>query len=91
MTNITIERSAVEQALGALVRAEQMYGQPNQAIQDTLREALEQSTQQEPICKHSLQVWAIPHGKGNGQFSWEPQDELTKRLASRPGKIPRGQ
>jgi hypothetical protein len=34
------ERAAMEQALGALVRAEAMYGQPNADIQTALREAL---------------------------------------------------
>lgn len=39
---ITLPRAWVEQALGALVRAEMMHGQPNQAAQDALRAALEQ-------------------------------------------------
>lgn len=40
MNTITIERELLEQALGALVRAEMMYGQPNQAVQAALRAAL---------------------------------------------------
>ena len=34
-------RAAMQQALGALVRAEAMYGQPNTDIQAALREALD--------------------------------------------------
>lgn len=44
------QRAAMEQALGCLVRAESMYGQPNAAQQDQLRAALaEPASAQEPI------------------------------------------
>lgn len=45
-----IDRSVIEQALAAFVRAEVMYGQPNFDIQDKLREALAQPARQE-LCK----------------------------------------
>ena len=40
MTTITIERELLEQALANMVRAELLYGQPNQAIQEAIRAAL---------------------------------------------------
>ena len=40
---------AARQALGALVRAEAMYGQPNADIQTALREALAEQAEQEPV------------------------------------------
>ena len=40
MTTITIPRALLEQALANMVRAELLYGQPNQAIQEAIRAAL---------------------------------------------------
>ena len=40
MTTITIDRALLEQALASMVRAELIYGQPNQAIQEALRAEL---------------------------------------------------
>jgi hypothetical protein len=47
---ILIDCSVVEQVLGALVRAEMMYQQPNKTLQAALRAALEQPQgEQEPV------------------------------------------
>jgi hypothetical protein len=42
------QRAVVQQALGALVRAEEIYGQPNSDIQAALRQLLEEAQVQEP-------------------------------------------
>lgn len=50
-----------------------------------LQEALAQP-QQEPTCKHDLQVWV----QRTGQFSWEPQDERfwTRMQPAQPQQEP---
>ena len=47
MTTITIPRALLEQALAFMVRAEMMYGQPNQAVQAALRAELAKPEQEE--------------------------------------------
>lgn len=63
----------MEQALGCLVRAESMYGQPNAAQQDQLRAALAEPAVQEPrnhVGNSSFESWYAdydPIGKGDKQ------------------------
>lgn len=49
---ITIERSVLEQALANMVRAELLYGQPNQAIQEAIRAALEAPATAPELSQH---------------------------------------
>lgn len=56
---------AARQALGALVRAEAMYGQPNADIQTALREALAEQAEQEPLMDYE-RINALREGEQNG-------------------------
>ena len=68
------ERAAMQQALGALVRAEAMYGQPNADIQTALREALAEQAEQEPV----------------GYFAYDEEHDIWEELTgpNAPGATP---
>ena len=71
---------AARQALGALVRAEAMYGQPNADIQTALREALAEQAEQEPV------AWALMHSLGiefSSRFPIQETREAAEELARR--------
>ena len=65
---------AARQALGALVRAEAMYGQPNADIQTALREALSEQAEQEPV----------------GYFAYDEEHDIWEELTgpNAPGATP---
>ena len=65
---------AARQALGALVRAEAMYGQPNADIQTALREALAEQAEQEPV----------------GYFAYDEEHDIWEELTgpNAPGATP---
>ena len=44
MTNVSIDKTTLEQVLGSLVRSEAMHGQPNFDLQEKLRKALSNPT-----------------------------------------------
>lgn len=58
---------AARQALGALVRAEALYGQPNADIQTAIREALAEQEKQEPVALDEVRRIAAEYAEPNSQ------------------------
>lgn len=79
MTTITIERSVLEQALANMVRAELLYGQPNQAIQEAIRAALSApATAPEKTVKEIMEF--VRHYAANTFSSATLEDKIRRAL-----------
>jgi len=88
MTTITIPRALLEQALANMVRAELLYGQPTQAIQEAIRAALSA-----PATAPEQPAWHVAPtvpGLWVSDFSWMAQklDRETVEFYAKNRSIP---